>query len=179
MINAFKKYYPVFFLAVVILVSCALMMGAEKINRAVMESKQDPETVALLQQLFPDAVFYNYSVDTEIYTIYNSSRHKLGYAVYGAEYGYRSKITVLAGLKDSETIKNIIVISQLEDISYWNRIMKSNFLDQFIDLNVEECYTSYSWLPGGVDAVSGSTYSSRGVINAVRDAILDKLEYFD
>ncbi len=179
MINAFKKYYPVLFLVVVILVSCALMMGAEKINRAVMESKQDPATVALLQQLFPDAVFYNYSVDTEIYTIYNAGRHKLGYAMYGAEYGYRGKITVLAGLKDKETIENIIVISQAEDLSYWNRLINNKFFDQFIGLAVEECYPSYVILPGGVDAISGSTYSSRGVTNAVRDAILDKLVYLD
>jgi Na+-translocating ferredoxin:NAD+ oxidoreductase RnfG subunit len=179
MINVLKKYYPVCFLIVVILVCSVLLMGAEKINRTVLESQQDPATVALLQQIFPSAAFYRYSVDTEIYTVYDSARHKIGYAMYGADYGYRSKITVLAGLKDKETIKNIIVISQLEDVMYWERLIKNKFFDQFIELPVEECYSSYYFLPGGVDAVSGSTYSSRGVTNAVRDAILDKLEYLD
>jgi Na+-translocating ferredoxin:NAD+ oxidoreductase RnfG subunit len=179
MINVLKKYYPVCFLIVVILVCSALLMGADKINRTVLESRQDPATVALQQQIFPSATFYRYNVDTGIYTIYDSSRHKIGYAMYGADNGYRSKITVLAGLKDKETIKNIIVISQFEDDAYWERLIKNKFFDQFIELPVEECYSSYSWLPGGVDAVSGSTYSCRGVINAVNNAILDKLEYLD
>ena len=46
-----------------------------------MESRQDPETLALLQQIFNDAVFYSFNANEEIYTIYNSSRHKLGYAM--------------------------------------------------------------------------------------------------
>jgi Na+-translocating ferredoxin:NAD+ oxidoreductase RnfG subunit len=179
MIKGLKNFYPVLFLVIIILVCSALLMGADKVNRMVLESQQDPATVALLQQIFPEAAFYRYSVDEEIYTVYNSARHKIGYAMYGVDYGYRGKITVLAGLKDKETIKNIIVISQSEDLMYWERLIKNKFLDQFIEIPVEECYSSYSWLPGGVDSVSGSTYSSRGVINAVRDAILDKLEYLD
>jgi Na+-translocating ferredoxin:NAD+ oxidoreductase RnfG subunit len=179
MIDRLKKYYPMFFLLIVIVASSALMMGAEKINREVMESRQDPETMALLQQIFDNAVFYSYNVNEEIYTIYNSSRHKIGYAMYGEDYGYRSKIIVLAGLIDKETIKSIVVISESEDLFYWNRLIAANFFDQFINLDVEECYPSYSYLTGGVDAASGATYSSRGVTNAVRDAILDKLDYLD
>ena len=179
MINSLKKYYPVFFLVVVILASSALMMGAEKINRAALESRQDPATLALLQQIFTNATFYTYSVDTEIYTVYNSGRHKLGYTVYGDGMGYRGRITVLAGLRDKETIENIIVIYQVEDLSYWYRLELNNFFAQFIGLKVEECYPSFSWLPGGVDSVSGATFSSRGVVNAARDAILDKLQYLD
>jgi Na+-translocating ferredoxin:NAD+ oxidoreductase RnfG subunit len=179
MIDRLKKYYPLFFLLIIVLASSALMMGAEKINREVIESRQDPATLALLQQIFGDATFYNYNVSEEIYTVYNSSRHKIGYAMYGEDYGYRSKITVLAGLIDKETIKNIIVISESEDLFYWNRLIAANFFDQFIDLDVEECYPSYSSLPGGVDAASGATYSSRGVTNAVRNAILDKLQYLN
>ena len=179
MINRLKKYYAVLFIVIIILVCSALLMGAEKVNRMVLESQQDPATLALLQQIFTDATFYTYSVDTEIYTVYNSGRHKIGYAFYGEGQGYKGRIIVLTGLEDKETIKNIIVISQSEDLSYWERMIKQNFFDQFIGLNVEECYPSFSWLPGGVDTISGSTVSSRGVIYAVGDAILDKSDYLD
>jgi len=178
-VNCFKKYHPIVLLIVVIIVSTALLSAAERINRAVLESRQDPETLALLQQLFTDATFYTYRVDTEIYTLYDSRRYKLGYAMYGEGWGYRSKITVLAGLKDKETIESVIVISQAEDLSYWKRLENGNFLSQFVGLSVEDCYPSFSWLPGGVDSATGATVSSRGVVNAVRDAILDKLEYLD
>jgi Na+-translocating ferredoxin:NAD+ oxidoreductase RnfG subunit len=179
MTDRFKKYYPVFFLVIIILVSSALMMGAEKINRAVLESQQDPKTLVLLQQIFNDAAFYSYNVNQEIYTVYNSGRHKLGYAMYGQDFGFRGKITVLAGLRDKNTIENITVISQNEDTQFWNRLTLYHFFDQFIGLDVEECYPSYSSIPGGVDSTSGATFSSRGVINAVRDAIMDKLQYLD
>lgn len=179
MIKGLKNFYPVLFLVIIILVCSALLMGADKVNRMVLESQQDPAIIALLQQIFPEATFYRYNADEEIYTVYDSGRQKTGYAMYGAGYGYRGKITVLAGLKDKETIKNIIIISQSEDLSFWNKLITDKYLDQFIELPVEECYASYSWLPGGVDSVSGSTYSSKGVVSAVRDAILDKLEYLD
>jgi len=73
-VNYFRKYYPIVLLIVVIIVSTALLSAAERINRAVLESRQDPETLALLQQLFTDATFYTYRVDTEIYTLYDSKR---------------------------------------------------------------------------------------------------------
>jgi Na+-translocating ferredoxin:NAD+ oxidoreductase RnfG subunit len=175
----FKKYYPVILLVLVIVFSTALMSAVERINRAVLESRQDPATLELLQQIFSNAAFYSYTVDEEIYTVYNSSRHKIGYAMYGEDYGYRGKIVVLVGLSDKETIKNILVISKNEDTQFWNRLITYHFFDQFIGLDVEECYPSYSSVPGGVDSTSGATFSSRGVTNAVRDAIMDKLQYLD
>jgi hypothetical protein len=54
-----------------------------------------------------------------------------------------------------------------------------DFFDQFIDLKIVDCYPSYTWLPGGVDAATGATYSSRGVTNAVADAALEKSQYID
>jgi Na+-translocating ferredoxin:NAD+ oxidoreductase subunit G len=85
----------------------------------------------------------------------------------------------LIGLKDKETIRNINVISQGETPNYYVHITESDFFSQFIDLNIDDCYSSYSWLPGGVDAASGATISSRAITNAVRDTILQKIKYIE
>jgi Na+-translocating ferredoxin:NAD+ oxidoreductase RnfG subunit len=179
-IKSFKKYYPVFLLTIVVVIASAFTVTTEEISRVVLESRQDPETLALLQQIFPEAVLYTYSTDTEIYTIYDISRQKVGYAAYGEGQGFSYiDIVVLVGLEDAETIKSVIVISQYETDSYWNSLMRRNFLDRFIGLNIENCYLNGYKQTGGIDAVSGSTYSSRGVVEAVRDAILEKIQYLD
>ena len=177
--NRIRKYYPVFLLVLVVVLASAFMITTEEISKVALESQQDPAMLAQLQQIFPEANYYRYDKKTDIYTLYNNSRQEIGYAFYGEGFGYRSKITVLIGLKDKETIENIIVITQFEDPAYWEKLVKNNFLDQFIELEVVECYPSYSWQPGGVDCVSGATFSSKGVINAVRDAILEKIQYLD
>jgi Na+-translocating ferredoxin:NAD+ oxidoreductase RnfG subunit len=177
--NRIRKYYPVFLLVMVVVLASAFMITTEEISRVALESQQDPATLALLQQIFPEADYYRYDKKTDIYTLYNNSRQEVGYAFYGESWGYRGTITVLVGLRDKETIENIVVISQNDDLSYWNKLKEQNFFSQFIELEVVECYPSYSWQPGGVDCVSGATFSSKGVINAVRDAILEKIQYLD
>jgi Na+-translocating ferredoxin:NAD+ oxidoreductase RnfG subunit len=175
-----NKFYPVILLTIVIVMATAFMITTEKISRAALESQQDPATLALLQQIFPDAGFYSYSVDTEIYTIYDNNHKEIGYAFYGEGLGYTGKIVVLVGLEDKETIKNIIVISQYETAEYFKRLTTFHFFDQFIDLKVENCIPVYSWQDkDGVDVTSGATYSSIGVINAVQSAALEKIPYLD
>jgi Na+-translocating ferredoxin:NAD+ oxidoreductase RnfG subunit len=153
------------------------MAITEKVTRAVLESRQDPETLALLQEIFAEADFYTYDAGTELYTLYDSSREEIGYAAYGEARGYASNIVVLAGLGDKETIKGILVISQRETQAYWENLDRNNFFDQFIGLKVASCFLNSYKNTGGVDAASGATYSSRGVVDAVRDAILEKIQY--
>jgi ferredoxin len=167
-------FRPVIFLGVVLLLAGVLLNFAGVLVQNALESRQDPETLALLQGLFPEADSYTYSFNTEIYTLYSGNFQKIGYAFYGKECGYRSDIVVLIGVIDKETIKNIIVISQAEDWVYWRRLNDYDFFEQFIDLKVEDCFPSYSWSPNGVNAVTGATVSSWAVTNAVREAAIEK-----
>jgi len=174
-----KKLYPIFLIVCLVFISVSLLVTFEGATREVLESRQEQETLELLQQIFPEAYLYTYDTDTEIYTIYNTGRREIGHAFYGSDWGYRSKIFVLVGLKDTETIMGIVVTQQREDYQYWERMEENNFFEQFVGLKIKECYPSWSWLPGGVDAITRSTTSCRGVINAVREAVLEKIKYLD
>jgi len=175
-----KKLYPLLLITLVIVIAASLLVISESITRVVLEARQDQETLELLQGIFPEANFYTFDEDTEIYTLYNNGRKEIGYAFYGSDRGYISNIVVLVGLEDTETIKGIIVTSQNETQSYWKRLEDSNFLEQFIGLKIEDCALSHpSGLGGKVDGVSSATYSSRGVANAVREAALEKIEYLN
>ncbi|MFC2026434.1 FMN-binding protein [Chloroflexota bacterium] len=174
-----KKLYPILFVILVVAIALSLLIISETTTRAALEAREDQETLMLIQEIFPETSFYTFNKDTEIYTLYNNGRREIGYALYGEDWGYRSKIAVLVGLEDKETIRGIVVTSQYEDWPYWNRLEESDFFDQFTGLNIEDCYPSYSWLPGGVDAATGATISSFGVVNAVRKAALEKIKYLD
>jgi Na+-translocating ferredoxin:NAD+ oxidoreductase RnfG subunit len=174
-----EKYYPVVFLTIIIVIASAFMITAERVLLAVLESQQDPATMALLQEIFPEADFYAYSTETEIYTLYDNTRNEIGYAFYGEGYGYQSTIVVLIGLQDTETIKNMVLISQNETPNYFDRLNMFHFFDQFIDLKVENCYLSSYKNPDGIDAATGATYSSKGVVDAVKNAVLEKIQYLD
>jgi Na+-translocating ferredoxin:NAD+ oxidoreductase RnfG subunit len=174
-----KKLYPIFLIIFVVFLSVSLLVTFDSATLEVLESRQEQETLELLQQIFPEAYLYTYNTDTEIYTIYNAGRREIGHAFYGSDWGYRGKIVVLVGLKDTETIMDIVVTKQIEDYIYWLRLEENNFFEQFVGLKIEECYPSRSWLPGGVDVITGSSMSSWGVIGAVRYSTLEKIKYLE
>ncbi len=175
-----KRLYPIFLITLVIVIAVSLLVASESITRAVIEARQDQETLELLQGIFPEASFYIFDEDTEIYTLYNNGRKEIGYAFYGRSWGFNFNIVVLVGLEDKETIKSIVVTSQYETWSYWQMLVRSNFFEQFIGLKIEDCYLSQVGEGGGqVDAVTRATVSSRGVVNAAREAALEKIEYLN
>ena len=175
-----KKLYPILLIILVIVISVSLLVASESITRTALEARQDQETLELLRGIFPEAHFYTYNEDTEIYTLYNNGRNEIGYAFYGSDLGYISNITVLVGLKDKETIRGIITTEQYETWSYWKMLEDNNFFEQFDGLKIEDCALSHpSGLGGKVDGVSRATYSCRGVVDAVRKAALEKIEYLN
>ncbi|MCJ7763612.1 MAG: FMN-binding protein [Dehalococcoidales bacterium] len=174
-----KRFYPIALIITVVAIMLALLTFTGSFTLAEIQSHLDRQTMETIKEIFPEANYYTFDEDTEIYTLYNNGRNDIGYAFYGRSFGYRAYIYVLVGLEDKETIRGIVVTSHYEDWPYWNSLEESNFFEQFTSLKLEDCFSSYSWLPGGVDATTGATVSCRGVVNAVRDTALEKVKYLD
>jgi Na+-translocating ferredoxin:NAD+ oxidoreductase RnfG subunit len=172
-----KKLYPVWLFTLVVFITLSLLVNLESITRVEIAARQDQETLELLQTIFPEANLYTFDEDTEIYTIYNKGRSEVGYAFYGSDRGYRGEIIVLVGLEDKETIRGITVTQQHEDYWYWYRLIDGNFFEQFAGLKIVNCFLKgYGAGRGQVDAASGATISSWGVVDAVRKSALEKIE---
>jgi Na+-translocating ferredoxin:NAD+ oxidoreductase RnfG subunit len=175
-----KNIYPILLITLVMAISVLLLVTSEGITRALIESRQDQETLELLQVIFPETSFYTYDEGTEIYILYNNSRNEVGYAFYGKGWGFSYGLVVLIGLEDKETIRGIIVTSHHETRSYWYQLEKNNFFEQFNGLKIEDCILKHPSGTGGeVDGVTGATSSSRGVTNIVRETSLEKIEYLN
>lgn len=175
--NLLRKFYPIAFITIAVLITVSLLALTESITRAELESRQDQQTLEMLQEIFPKASFY--ILEYGIYFIYDNGRYEIGYAFYAEGRGYVGKMVILVGLKDKETIEGIIVVSHYESWGYWDRLVESNFFDQFIGLKIEDCALKkkyYGIVGGQVDGVTGATVSSRAVVDIVREAALEKVK---
>ena len=148
----------------------------------------DVETIELLQNVFNEAQYYTYDNETGIYDVYISQKNKIGYAFYAEGMGEEvmtsdggkiaGPIIILVGIKnDKETISKICVIEQNESYLFWKLLITENYLDQFIDLKIEDAYFKSNG--GKVDVVTGATLSSNSILNIVRETAIAKIDLFN
>lgn len=177
LIDRQKAFYPVIFIAIVVALTTLVIALVENVTRDILEARQDTEIVKTLQEVFPEASFYTFEEETEIYYIYNSGRSQIGYAFYGSGYGWGGKMVILIGLEDTETIKDIAVISHKEPSYWWNKLIYDNYFDQFAGLKIEDCALKSRYkINGQVDGTTSATVSSGAVADITRKTALEKVE---
>jgi len=92
-------------------------------------------------------------------------------AYSAAAKGYHGPIEVMVGVDPEGTLTGISIMTHTETPGLGARIVEPKFTDQFAGLDLET--TKLSAEGGKVDAVSGATFSTLGVITAV-DAALEQ-----
>ncbi|UCC90512.1 MAG: RnfABCDGE type electron transport complex subunit G [Dehalococcoidia bacterium] len=172
--NALKKAFPVILLTIVVAISVNLLSFADRLTRPQIEAQQQLKIQNLLTGMFPDMSRYDFKND--IYTIYSDGA-KIGYAFIAVGKGYGGDIDILVGLEDDTTIKGISIVSHSETPGLGSRITESFFTNQFAGLSIDEVALKRDG--GEVDAITGSTISSRAVINAVRETAMEKVKQLD
>jgi electron transport complex protein RnfG len=84
-------------------------------------------------------------------------------AVEGVGKGFHGPIGVMVGVNKEEKLTGIAITTQSETPGIGSRVTEPSFTDRFKGLPARQDVT--------VDAISGATYSSRGVLSAVRQAV--------
>ncbi len=84
-------------------------------------------------------------------------------ALEGKGKGFGGSIGVMVGVGKDGTLLDISITNHSETPGVGSRVTEASFTDQFKDLGIEEELE--------VDGVSGATYSSKGVMGAVNQAI--------
>jgi len=84
-------------------------------------------------------------------------------ALEGKGKGFGGSIGVMVGVGKDGTLLDISITSHSETPGIGSRVTEASFTDEFKDLSIEEELE--------VDGVSGATYSSKGVMGAVNQAI--------
>lgn len=169
--SAFKGAFPIILLTVIVAIAVTALTFADKLTRVKIEAQKEQEVHRMLSELFPEMSRYDFKND--IYTIYSNGA-EVGYAFLALGKGYGGEISILVGLEDENTIKDIIIVSQTETPGLGSRITESSFTDRFTGLRIEDVALAEEG--GKVDAITGSTISSKAVINAVRETAMEKVK---
>ena len=90
-------------------------------------------------------------------------------AYSGAAKGYHDLIEVMVGVDQDGKLTGISIMTHSETPGLGARIVEPSFTDQFAGLDVDT--TKLSAEGGKVDALSGATFSTIGVVTAVTEAL--------
>jgi electron transport complex protein RnfG len=169
-----NKAYPVVFLAIIVTVSVVLLMAVNSLTSSVVESRRVEEITGILEEIFPE--MSQYELEGEVYIIYQDEA-KAGYAFKASGSGYGGDIDIVVGLDNNFGIIGISILSQTETPGVGTKITESSFTDQFKGLSVSDIALKSEG--GKIDAITGATISSRAVVDAVKEKmveIIDTLE---
>ncbi|MBW1731909.1 MAG: RnfABCDGE type electron transport complex subunit G [Deltaproteobacteria bacterium] len=94
----------------------------------------------------------------------------IGMAYSTEGHGYHGTIEVMVGVDMNGTITGISIMQHSETPGLGARVVEPKFRDQFKGLKLSGDL-NLSTEGGKIDGVSGATYSSKGVVSAVRKAL--------
>ena len=166
-----NKAYPVVFLAVIVIVSVVLLMVVNSLTSSIVESRRVEEITGILENIFPE--MSKYELEDEVYIIYEDGE-KAGYAFMASGSGYGGNIDIMVGLDSGFGIKGVSILSQTETPGVGNKITESSFTDQFKGLSASDIALKSEG--GKIDAITGATISSRAVVDAVKEKMVEILE---
>ena len=119
-----------------------------------------------IHDLFPDAQQVQL-LDTSYFAVKNAENETIGSVLLSSPYsdgvkGYAGKTPLLIALDNEDKIMQIKLLANHETPGFIKRVTKSGYLESWNGLSVDEA------LQKNVDAVSGATYSSKGIQNSLK-----------
>jgi len=139
------------------------------------EKKEKEEA---LKEMAPDATdpikpAGIWSADNKSYEYYQAtaSGSSVAYIAETAGKGYSSFIKMLVSLNPGMKIRDVKILDMNETPGLGDQVLEKSFLDQFKGKSLSQIILTKSETKENIQAVSGATYSSRGVINGVKDAV--------
>jgi electron transport complex protein RnfG len=167
-----KRCYPLIMLTLVIMVSVILLSFTNTWAEPLIQEQQNATKMVQLKSMFPDMTTFTPSADKTV-DIVKQVDKIIGYAFTATGNGYGGPISILVGLQDAKTVKGISIIAQTETNGLGSRVTLPAFTDKFNGKAIADIRLKSDG--GAIDGITGSTISSKSVINAVRETALQKV----
>ena len=170
---------------VAIFVVAGLIMGLTyKYTYPVRFQAEKKEKEEALKEMAPDAsdpikVAGNWTADNKPYEYFEAttSGKPVAYIASTAGKGYSSYIKMLVSLSPELKIRDVKILGHEETPGLGDQVEDKSFLDQFKGKSLEQIKLVKGETKDNIQAVSGATYSSRGVTKGVKEAaqiLIDK-----
>ncbi len=122
--------------------------------------------VSEIQDLFPEAQQLQF-LDTSYFAVKNTENETIGTVLLSSPYsdhikGYAGKTPLLIALDNNGKIMKIKLLANQETPGFLKNVIKAGYLESWNGLSADEA------LQKNVDAVSGATYSSKGIQNSLK-----------
>lgn len=122
--------------------------------------------VSEIQDLFPEAQQLQF-LDTSYFAVKNTENETIGTVLLSSPYsdhikGYAGKTPLLIALDNDGKIMQIKLLDNQETPGFLKNVINAGYLESWNGLSSDEA------LQKNVDAVSGATYSSRGIQNSLK-----------
>lgn len=129
-------------------------------------SQANAEVESFLQEALPQATRIE-KVNGDTYAAYatNSPEAMIGYITTGEANGYGGPMKVAVATDLEGTVLGLSVVEQRESPGWFSRVMASDYTKKLFG----KSYTDAFELDNDVDGISGATYTSRAIADAVRN----------
>ncbi|MFH1639186.1 MAG: FMN-binding protein [Chloroflexota bacterium] len=168
----FKKYYPIIVVVIVVFCSVFLLSFVNRFAEVKIREQEDAASLAPLKVIFSG--MSNFRLENDIYVILDGNGNTIGYAFKAMGTGYGGDISIMVALEDANTVKGIAIVSQSETPGLGSRITLPAFAEKFVGKKIENIKLTADG--GEIDAITGSTVSSRAVVDAIRNTALEKVK---
>ena len=166
-----KRLYSVVFLTIVVLISVSLLLGINSFTSVVVKAQTEAKIKSILESIFPDLTSFQES--GEIFIVYEGD-NIAGYTFIAVGNGYGGPINILVGMNTDHTLRDMEVLSHTETPGLGSKIIEEPFTEQFVGLVADEIALSRDG--GKIDAITGATISSRAVVSAIQEKMLEIIE---
>ncbi len=115
----------------------------------------------------------NWTINNKPYEYYQATAggNTVEYIAETSGKGYSSFIKMLVALGPDMKISDVKVLDMNETPGLGDQVLEKSFLDQFKGKSLPQIVLIKGETKENIQAVSGATYSSRGVTNGVKDAV--------
>lgn len=158
--NGFKKYVkPILVLAVICIVVAGLLAATNGITAPIIERADAERAESIRKELLPEASSFS-ELDCGVGGVNSvfAADNGVGYIIESVGKGNNGDVHLTVGLNAEGEIVGLVIGNHSEDAGIGTKAFEQSYFDSFIGL---------SKTADGVDAVSGATYSSSAVKQAV------------
>jgi electron transport complex protein RnfG len=171
---------------VVIFVVAGIIMGVTYQHTApVRFAAEKKEKEEALKEMAPEALdpikaAGTWSADNKTYEYYAATSHgkPVTYIASTAGKGYSSYIKMLVSLGTDLKVRDVKILGHEETPGLGDQVEDKSFLDQFKGKTLSQIVLVKKDTKENIQAISGATYSSRGVTNGVKAAVQQLIDKY-
>ncbi len=149
----------------IIVAVALLLLGIAAVYQRV---SNEQDILSLLQKAEPAVEQYNEIKGSfPTFELFDGDGRFLNYAVISSASGYGGEIRMLTTVNEDGTINRAVLLKHAETPIYLNKVLKNGYLENLQDKSISNPLKSYD----GLDAVSGATRTTEGILSAVSKGV--------